>query len=79
MLIAHHAETVNIVINERNAQGDLPLIRIKPRSVESYIIPSDYSSQARVVALAHSGNIQSLIGHFHTRHVRTSMYVITSL
>jgi hypothetical protein len=79
MLTTHHAGTVNIVINERNARGDLPLIRIKPRSAESYIIPSDCSSQTRVVALARSGNLQSLIAHCRTHHVRTSMYAITSL
>jgi hypothetical protein len=79
MLTNHHAGTVNIVINERNARGDLLLIRIKPRYAESYIIPSNFSSQTWVIVLARSRNIQSLISHCRIRHVRTSMYAITSL
>jgi hypothetical protein len=79
MLTTHHVGTINNVINERNARGDLPLIRIKPRSAESYIVPSDCSSQTRVVTLARSRNLQCLIAHFRIRHVRTSMCAVTSL
>jgi hypothetical protein len=45
MLTTHHAGTVKIVINERKARGDLPLIHIKPRFAEGYIIPSECSFQ----------------------------------
>ena len=79
MLTSHHAGTVNIVINERNTQGDLPLIHIKPRSAESYIVPSDCSSQTQVVELARSINLQLLITHCRIRHVHISMYAITSV
>jgi hypothetical protein len=79
MLTADHAGAINIVINERNARGDLPLLCIKPRSVESYIVLSDCSSQTRVVALARSRYLQCLIAHCRIRHVRISMYAITSV
>jgi hypothetical protein len=79
MLTTNHVGTVNILINERNARGDLPLLRIKPRSVESYIVPFDCSSQTRIVVLARSRNLQFLIAHCRIRHVRISMYEITSV
>jgi hypothetical protein len=79
MLTTNHAKTVNIVINERNAQGDLPLLRIKPRSVEIYIGPFDCSSQKHVITLAHSRNLQCLITHCRICHVHISMYAITSV
>jgi hypothetical protein len=79
MLTTQHAGTIKIFINERNARGDLPFIRIKPISAQSYIVPSDCSSQTRVVTLGHSGNLQCLIAHCRIHHVRTSMYAITSL
>jgi hypothetical protein len=79
MVTTDHAGTVNIVINERNARGDLPLLRIKPRSAESYFVPSDCSSRTRVIVLARSRNIQCLIAHCRIRHVRISMYAITSV
>ena len=79
MLTPRQARTVNIDINERNARGDMPLICIKPRSTESYIIPSDCSSQTRVVTLARSRNLQFLIAHCRSRHVHTYRYAITSI
>jgi hypothetical protein len=79
MLTTNHAKTVNIVINEQNAQGDLPLLNIKPRSVEIFIVPFDCSSQTQVVALACSRNLQCLITHCRIRHVHISMYAITSV
>jgi hypothetical protein len=79
MVTTDHAETVNIFINERNTRGYLPLSRIKPRSAESYFVPSNCSSQTCIVMLAHSTNVQCLIAHFHIHHVRISMYAITSV
>jgi hypothetical protein len=43
MLTNQHAGTIKIVMHERKAQGDLPLICIKPIFVEGYIIPRAYS------------------------------------
>jgi hypothetical protein len=40
-----YTRTVEIVIDQRKARGDLPLIHIKPRFVEGYIIPSQFSFQ----------------------------------
>ena len=79
MVTTDDVGTINIVINERNARGDIPLILIKPRSVESYIIPSDFSSQTWVVGLARSRNLQSLIAHCSVHHVLTSMYAINGI
>jgi hypothetical protein len=45
MLTMHHATTVEIFINERKAQGDLPFTHIGPRFAEGYIIPSNSSFQ----------------------------------
>jgi hypothetical protein len=45
MVTTHYARTVEIVINQRKARGDLPLLHIKPRFVEGYIIPLDFSFQ----------------------------------
>jgi hypothetical protein len=74
-----HAGTVNIFINERNARGDIPLLCIKPRFAESYIVPFNCSSQICVVVLARSRNLQFLIAHFRIRHVHIYMYAITSV
>jgi hypothetical protein len=79
MLTTDHPGTVNIVINGRNARGDLPLLRIEPRCLESYFVTSDCSSRTRVVVLARSRNLQCLIAHCNIRHVRISMYAITSV
>jgi hypothetical protein len=45
MVTTHYARTLEIVIDQRKARGDLPLIRIKPRFVEGYIIPPQFSFQ----------------------------------
>ena len=79
MVTANHVGTVNIVINERNDRGDLPLLRIKPRCAESYFVPSDCSSQTRIIVLARSRIIQCLIAHCCIHHVHISMYAITSV
>jgi hypothetical protein len=42
---SHYARTVEIVIDQRKARGDLPLIRIKPIFAEGYIIPPQFSFQ----------------------------------
>jgi len=45
MLTMHYTTTVEIVINERKARGDLPFTCIGPRFAEGYIIPSNSSFQ----------------------------------
>jgi hypothetical protein len=45
MVTTHYARTMEIVIDQQKARVDLPLIRIKPRFVEGYIIPSEFSFQ----------------------------------
>jgi hypothetical protein len=45
MVTTHYKGTVEIVINHREARGDLPSIVIKPIFVEGYIIPSKCSFQ----------------------------------
>jgi hypothetical protein len=37
---------MEIVIDQRKARGDIPLIHFKPRFMEGYIIPSEFSFQA---------------------------------
>jgi hypothetical protein len=45
MVTAHSAQTLDIVIDQRKARGDIPLIRIKPSFAEGYIIPPQFSFQ----------------------------------
>jgi hypothetical protein len=45
MLTNHHAGTIDIVINERKARGDIAFTCIRPRFVEGHIIPFECSFQ----------------------------------
>ena len=45
MVTTLYAGTVEIVINQRKDRGDIPLIHIKIRFAEGYIIPFECSFQ----------------------------------
>jgi hypothetical protein len=59
MVTTHYVGTVEIVINQRKARGDLPLIHIKPRFVEGYIIPSECSFQTSSGENRHSRQLMA--------------------
>ena len=66
MLTTHHATTVQIVINERKSQGDLPFTRIGPRFYEGYIIPSNSSFQTSSESNKHSRKlVEAARKHFY--------------
>jgi hypothetical protein len=50
MVTTHSARPLEIVIDQRKARGDIPLIRIKPEFAEAYIIPPRFSFETLSLA-----------------------------